>query len=53
MSDLCNIKPLIKSNMVMPVNTNITSKDPGKKKKDKKALNKEEASKKGHVSEYI
>ena len=53
MSDLNNIKPLSKSNMVRPDNKKFTKRDDGKKKKDKKALQKEEVSEKGHVSEYI
>ena len=53
MAGLDNIKPLVKSNMVRPANMKFTNKDKGKKKKDDKALEKEEATKKGHVSEYI
>ena len=53
MSDIGTIKPLVQPVPIKPVNKDSAKKENGRKKKDKKALDQEEAKNNGHVNEYI
>lgn len=53
MSDFGTIKPLVQPAPIKPINKDTAKKENSRKKKEKKALDQEEASKKGHVNEYI